>query len=129
LRSLQVKFSALVVALLVVACVSLAVVATRHEQAALEAEVEERGRSLARLLAVAAGDAIAAAGSPDREALDRFVEAATGGPGVRALRIVAVEGESLAAAGLRGPDGPVRVMTVAVPWQGAPDASLPSRSH
>ena len=54
MRSLQVKFSALVVTLLVVACVSLALVATQHERGALESEVEKRGRALARSLAGAA---------------------------------------------------------------------------
>ena len=46
MRSLQVKFSALVVMLLVAACVSLALVATRHERGALEDEIEKRARTL-----------------------------------------------------------------------------------
>ena len=54
LRSLQIKFSALVVTLLVVASVSLAVIATQHERSALEAEVEKRGRAVAKHLAGAA---------------------------------------------------------------------------
>ena len=54
MRSLQVKFIALLVTLLVVACVSLALVATEHERDALEAEVDQRDRSLALSLAGAA---------------------------------------------------------------------------
>jgi adenylate cyclase len=54
LRSLQVKFSTLVVTVLVVACVGLAWVATEHERRALESVVERHGRALARNLA---GDA------------------------------------------------------------------------
>jgi adenylate cyclase len=50
-RSLQVKFSALVVAILVVACVALAWVATQHERRALEAAVERHGRALVENLA------------------------------------------------------------------------------
>jgi CHASE1-domain containing sensor protein len=54
LRSLQVKFSALVVSLLVLACVGLATLATHHERTALESEVEKRARALAANLAGAA---------------------------------------------------------------------------
>ena len=54
MSSLQVKFSALVVSLLVAACVGLTWIATRHERSALEAEVEKRGRALASSLAGAA---------------------------------------------------------------------------
>ncbi len=61
MRSLQVKFSALVVALLVVACVSLALVATQHERGALESEGEKRGRALARSMAGAAKEPLLAA--------------------------------------------------------------------
>jgi adenylate cyclase len=50
-RSLQVKFSGLVVAILVIACVALAWVATQHERRALEAAVERHGRALAENLA------------------------------------------------------------------------------
>ncbi len=58
MRSLQIKFSALVVTLLVVASVSLAVIATQHERGALEAEVEKRGRAVAKHLAGAAKEAL-----------------------------------------------------------------------
>jgi adenylate cyclase len=51
LRSLQLKFSALVVALLVVACVVLAWMATRHERASVEAEIERSAVALAKNLA------------------------------------------------------------------------------
>ncbi|MGE4607488.1 MAG: hypothetical protein AAEJ52_12175, partial [Myxococcota bacterium] len=54
MRSLQLKFSALVVMLLVVASVSLTWIATQHERAALESEVEKRGRAVAMNLAGAA---------------------------------------------------------------------------
>ena len=54
MRSLQIKFSALVVTVLVVASVGLAVIATQHERGALEAEVEKRGRAVAKHLAGAA---------------------------------------------------------------------------
>jgi len=51
-RSLQVKFSALVVTVLVVACVGLAWVATQHERRALEAAVATHGRAIVMNLAV-----------------------------------------------------------------------------
>ena len=54
MRSLQVKFSGLLVVLLVLACVSLALIATQHERSALESEVEKRARALAASLAGAA---------------------------------------------------------------------------
>jgi class 3 adenylate cyclase len=53
-HSLQVKFSALVIILLVVACVSLALIATEHERQALGTEVEKHGRVLTSHLAGAA---------------------------------------------------------------------------
>jgi len=53
-RSLQLKFSALVVTLLCMASIGLAWMATRHERVALESEVRKRGSALARNLA---GDA------------------------------------------------------------------------
>ena len=51
MRSLQFKFSALVVALLVLASLALTWMATRHERGALETEVQKRGEALARNLA------------------------------------------------------------------------------
>jgi adenylate cyclase len=53
-RSLQLKFSALVVTLLLAASIGLTWMATRHERAALEAEARKYGASLATNLA---GDA------------------------------------------------------------------------
>ena len=69
--SLQVKFSALVVTLLVAACVGLAFIATHHERTALEDEVEKRGRALAASLAGAAKEPLLAVdrGEFDRELL------------------------------------------------------------
>ena len=49
--SLQLKFSALLVGVLVTACVGLALLATRHERDALEREVAKRGHDLATHLA------------------------------------------------------------------------------
>ena len=54
MRALQVKFSALLLAILVAVCASLVLVATENERAALEAEAIERGQSLARSLATTA---------------------------------------------------------------------------
>ena len=45
MRSLQVKFSALVVTLLVMASISLALIATKHERGALEDEVRRRAKA------------------------------------------------------------------------------------
>jgi class 3 adenylate cyclase len=55
-HSLQVKFSALVIALLVAACGCLAYFATEHERDALETAVEKHGRTLTTNLAGAAKD-------------------------------------------------------------------------
>ncbi len=51
MRSLRLKFSALVVTLLTAASVGLCSMATRHERASLEAEVRKRGSALATPLA------------------------------------------------------------------------------
>jgi len=65
-RSLQLKFSALVATLLVAASVGLAWIATRHERAALEAEVTKRGRALTTNLVGVAQILLMEAGeSPD----------------------------------------------------------------
>jgi class 3 adenylate cyclase len=58
-HSLQVKFSALVIALLVAACGFLALIATEHERGALETEIKKRGRTLTTDLAGAASDPLA----------------------------------------------------------------------
>jgi adenylate cyclase len=99
LRSLQVKFSALVVALLIVACVSLALVATQHERGALESEVEKRGRTLAHSLASAAEEPLlgVAQGQFDGElTLDRLVEEVGLGTGVVGVRLIGPDGIVLA---------------------------------
>jgi class 3 adenylate cyclase len=99
LRSLQVKFSALVVALLVVACVSLALVATQHERGALESEVEKRGRALARSLAGAAKEPLLDAEQgelADELTLDRLVEEVGMSGGVIAARLLGRDGTTVA---------------------------------
>ncbi len=91
MRSLQVKFSALVVTLLVVASVSLAVIATQHERGALEAEVEKRGRAVAKHLAGAAKEALLSVEQGDfghELTLEQLVEDVGTGEGVVAARLL-----------------------------------------
>ncbi len=99
MRSLQVKFSALVVALLVTACVVLAVLATRHERRALESEVEKRARALAANLAGAAKEPLLEAGrgafSPELS-LDKLIQDVGNREGVVAVRLLDHEGRVLA---------------------------------
>ena len=45
------KFSALVVGLLLLACIGLAMIATKHERTALEGEIAQRGQTLVANLA------------------------------------------------------------------------------
>jgi class 3 adenylate cyclase len=95
LRSLQVKFSALVVSLLVLACVGLAYLATRHEQAALESEVEKRAHALAVNLAGAAKEPLLDLGEGDfdRElSLERLIREAGEAEGVVGARILRRDG-------------------------------------
>jgi adenylate cyclase len=118
LRSLQVKFSTVVVTLLVVACTSLALVATRHERGALEAEVEKRGVALVRSLAGAAKDPLLDmdTGAFDVELmLDRLVEEVGVSNGVVAARLLDREGTVVAS---MDPDE-----------QGHPIAGLPDDPH
>ncbi|MBW2267844.1 MAG: HAMP domain-containing protein [Deltaproteobacteria bacterium] len=99
MRSLQVKFSALLVTLLVVACISLALVATEHERGALESEVEKRGAALASSLAGAAKEpllAIQQGAFDDELTLDRLVEEIGAGHGVVGARLLGRDGEPLA---------------------------------
>ena len=91
MRSLQVKFSALVVSLLVAACVGLTWIATRHERSALEDEVEKRGRALAASLAGAAKDPILEAdqGNFERElSLEQLIREVGTAEGVVAVLLV-----------------------------------------
>ncbi|TMA34390.1 MAG: HAMP domain-containing protein [Deltaproteobacteria bacterium] len=107
MRSLQVKFSALVVALLVTACIGLAVLATRHERRALEGEVEKRGRTLASNLAGAAKEPLLEAGrgafSPELS-LDKLIQDVGSREGVVAVRVLGRDGRVLASSdpSLRG---------------------------
>lgn len=99
MRSLQVKFSALVVSLLVVACVGLTWIATQHERSALEAEVEKRGRALATSLAGAAKAPIleVAQGDFDRElSLDTLIREVGAAEGVVAVRLLGRDGTVVA---------------------------------
>lgn len=99
MRSLQVKFSALLVTLLIVACVSLALVATQHERGALESEVAKRGEALALSLAGAAKEpllAIREGGFDEELTLDRLVEEAATGDGVVAVHLLGLDGKPLA---------------------------------
>jgi class 3 adenylate cyclase len=90
-----VKFSALVVTVLIVACVSLALVATQHERRALEDEIGERGRAMTRSLAGAAKDPLlrVAQGEFDDElTLDRLIEEVSLAQGVVAARVLGRDG-------------------------------------
>jgi class 3 adenylate cyclase len=100
----------LLVALLVVACVSLALVATQHERGALEAEVEKRGRALARNLAGAAKEPLLSVEQgrfDDELTLDRIIEEVGASEGVVAARLLSRDGIVLASlqAGERGVPG------------------------
>ncbi len=95
MRSLQVKFSALVVTLLVAASVGLAVIATQHERGALEAEVEKRGRAVAKHLAGAAKEPLLSVEQGDfghELTLEQLVEDVGAGEGVVAARLLDREG-------------------------------------
>jgi len=110
LQSFQVKFTALLVALLITACVGLVLVATKNERAALEAEAIERGHNLARSLAMAARRPLAAAGTRgERPALDAILREISTSRGLVAAQVrdganEVVAGVSNATAG-ESPDG------------------------
>jgi adenylate cyclase len=95
-RSLQLKFSALVATLLVAASVSLAWMATRHERAALESEVAKRGSALATNLVGIAQILLLEAGENPDEPLeiwedrltDAIVQQVGEEPGVVAARLI-----------------------------------------
>jgi class 3 adenylate cyclase len=121
LRSLQVKFSALIVSVLAVACAALALVATQHERRALEAEVHERAEALARSLAGAAEEPLLGAeqGSFDDElVLERLIQEAGAGDGVVDVRLLGRDGAvvaSLDAAGGAGIPPVEGLLTVGAP--------------
>ncbi len=95
MRSLQLKFSALVVTLLVVASVSLAWIATQHERTALVSEVEKRGRAVAMNLAGAAKESLLSIGDGDfapELTLEKLIEDVSEGEGVTAVRLLGAEG-------------------------------------
>lgn len=95
MRSLQVKFSILVVALLVLACVSLAGIATQHERRALESEIEKRARTIAMNLAGAAKEPVLGVDQGDFEGeltLERLIEQTSREEGVVAVRLVTRNG-------------------------------------
>ncbi len=99
MRSLRVKFSALVVSLLVAACVSLAAIATQHERRALEDEVKKRGRALATSLAGAAKEPLlnVERGDFDSElTLERLIREISESNGVVAVRLLGREGAVVA---------------------------------
>ncbi len=94
MRSLQVKFSLLVVTLLAVACIGLAWLATRHERAALVAEVERRGLDLARNLA---GDAKEPLLAEDLLSVGSLAQQVGEIEGVVAVRLLNVQGKVVGA--------------------------------
>jgi adenylate cyclase len=99
-HSLQIKFSAVVIALLAVACVSLAFIGTRHERHALETEVRKRGITLTASLAGAAKDPLLAIEQGDfggELALERLVDEVGELEGVSGARLLNREGRVIAA--------------------------------
>ena len=99
MRSLQVKFSALLITLLVAASVSLAFVATQHERSSLVSEVEKRGRALAFNLAGSAKESllvVAQGAFGDELNLDRLIEEVGASHGVTAARLLDRDGTTLA---------------------------------
>ncbi|MCH2171508.1 HAMP domain-containing protein [Myxococcota bacterium] len=93
--SLQVKFSALLVALLTLACVLLATIATHHERRALEDEIGKRARELVSNLAGASKDPLLEIAQNEFEgelALERLIEETRRSDGVREVRIIGRDG-------------------------------------
>jgi class 3 adenylate cyclase len=107
-RSLQVKFSALIATVLASACLALAFVATQHERSALESEVRQRGEALAASLAGAAEEPLLRAGPDDDIVLERLIQEASLGHGVAGVRLL-------------GPDGSEVVPSFASPEAAATD--------
>lgn len=94
MRSLQLKFSALVVALLAAACVALAWMATSHERGSVEAEIERSSIALAKNLAQ---DAKIPLLEDDPLALGALVRNAGAERGVVAVQLVKRDGRVAAA--------------------------------
>ena len=85
MRSLQLKFNAMVVTLLSGASLSLAWVATEHERRALEAEVQNRGLVLTTQLANAARTPLV---THDRPTLQTLVDQTSAQDGVVAVQLL-----------------------------------------
>lgn len=116
MRSLQIKFSALLVLLLLVACTALTWLATRHERAALEAEVGARARALAENLARASKEPLVAG---DALTLNVLVAGLGEQEGVVAARVFDRSGRLRAAAGsLAGSEVPGATPPPAGPSEG-----------
>lgn len=104
MRSLQMKVSWLAATLLAAACLCLAWIAVRNEQAALVAEVEKRALLLAANVAGSAAEAVVL---EDELTLGRLVREAGRSPGVVELRILRRDGGVAASlAGLPEEGGP-----------------------
>jgi len=104
-RSLQAKFSALVVALLLAASVGLIRLATYEERGALTRAERERGAALTGSLAARAAEPLLAG---DRPALEALVRETAAGAGVAAVRVLDRDGQVAASwdAGERAGPGP-----------------------
>jgi len=87
------KFSALVVGLLLLACVGLALISTKHERAALEDEIAQRGQTLVANLAGNAKEPLLAG---DDLTLDGLVKEVGHGEGVVGVRLLDREDQVLA---------------------------------
>jgi adenylate cyclase len=79
------KFSALVVGLLLLACIGLAMIATKHERAALEGAIAERGQTLVANLAGNAKEPLLAGDDLTLDGLAKEVGLGQGVVGVRLL--------------------------------------------
>ena len=96
--SLQLKFSGLLVGLLVAACLGLALLATQHERGALEREVAKRGNDLAAHLAGAVKEPLLAVLQGDfgpELQLERLVNEAGAVEGVSAVQVLDRHGDLL----------------------------------
>jgi class 3 adenylate cyclase len=94
--SLQIKFSAVLVVLLLAAGGGLTWLATQHERAALTLEVGQRGRVLARSLSGSAAEPLLAG---DDLRLEALVQELRGEAGVVGVRILSREGDIQASLG------------------------------